>query len=59
MVFGAQFVTMASPTLQLMLCVSSWGSLLLKDGPTLVHRGNCGKHRGRGWGGCVCVCMYA
>ena len=39
MVVGEQFVTMASPTLQLMWRVSSWGSLLLKGGPILEHRG--------------------
>ena len=39
MAAGVQCVTMASPTLQLMLCVSSWGSLLLKGGPKLEHRG--------------------
>ena len=39
MVIGAQCVAMASPTLQQMLCVSSWGSLLLKGGPILEHRG--------------------
>ena len=42
--FGVLCVTMASPTLQLMLCVSSWGSLLLKSGPILEHRGNETQH---------------
>ena len=39
MVVGAQCVTMASPTLQLMLCVSSWSIQLLKSGLMMEHRG--------------------